>query len=129
MVAAQVMGNHVAITVGGSNGHFELNVFKPMMAYNILQSIRLLTDSARSFTDNCLEGIQANAEKIKENLNNSLMLVTALNPKIGYDKASRLAKTALEEGLTLRQAAIHLGYMTEEQFDRWLRPQDMLEPR
>lgn len=129
MVAAQVMGNHVAITVGGSNGHFELNVFKPMMAYNILQSIRLLTDSARSFTDNCLEGIQANAEKIKENLNNSLMLVTALNPKIGYDKASKLAKTALEEGLTLRQAAIHLGYMTEEQFDRWLRPQDMLEPR
>jgi len=129
MVAAQVMGNHVAITVGGSNGHFELNVFKPMMAYNVLQSIRLLTDSARSFTDNCLEGIEANKEKIKENLNNSLMLVTALNTKIGYDKAANLAKTAYTEGLTLKQAAIRLGYMTEEQFDRWLRPEDMLGPK
>jgi fumarate hydratase class II len=129
MVAAQIMGNHVAITIGGSNGHFELNVFKPMMAYNILQSIRLLTDSARSFTDLCLEGIEANEEKIKENLEKSLMLVTALNPKIGYDKAAILAKTAYEEGLTLKQAAIRLGYMTEQQFDRWLRPEDMLEPK
>lgn len=129
MVAAQVMGNHVAITVGGSNGHFELNVFKPMMAYNVLQSIRLLADSAQSFTEKCISGIEPNEEKIKENLEKSLMLVTALNPKIGYDKATNLAKTAHAEGLTLRQAAIRLGYMTEEQFDRWLRPKDMLGPK
>ncbi|KAL4844090.1 hypothetical protein H8958_005680 [Nasalis larvatus] len=129
MVAAQVMGNHVAVTVGGSNGHFELNVFKPMMIKNVLHSARLLGDASVSFTENCLVGIQANTERIKKLMNESLMLVTALNPDIGYDKAAKIAKTAHKNGSTLKETAIELGYLTAEQFDEWVKPKDMLGPK
>merc|ERR1711902_416776 len=129
MVAAQVMGNHVAVTVGGSNGHFELNVFKPMMVANVLRSIRLLGDSCVAFTDNCVVGIEANREYIGKLMNESLMLVTALNPHIGYDKAAKIAKTAHKNGTTLLQEALNLGYLTEEQFKEWVRPEDMLGPK
>merc|ERR1711915_357956 len=129
MVAAQVMGNHVAVTVGGSNGHFELNVFKPQMVSNVLRSIRLLGDSCVAFTDNCVVGIEANREEIKRLLYESLMLVTALNPHIGYDAAAKIAKTAHKNGTTLKQEAIALGYLTEEQFDQWVKPEDMLGPK
>ena len=112
MVAAQVMGNHVAVTVGGSNGHFELNVFKPMMVANVLRSIRLLGDSCVAFTDNCVVGIEANREYIGKLMNESLMLVTALNPHIGYDKAAKIAKTAHKNGTTLLQEALNLGKET-----------------
>jgi fumarate hydratase class II len=128
MVAAQVMGNHVAITVAGATGHFELNVFKPMIIYNMLQSIRLLTDSAVSFTDNCVAGIEANEEKINDSLNNSLMLVTALNPHIGYDNAAKIAKTAYKDGTSLKEAALKLELLTEEQFDKWVVPENMVKP-
>merc|ERR1711936_151799 len=128
MVAAQVMGNHVAVTVGGSNGHFELNVFKPMMVANVLRSIRLLGDSAVAFTDNCVDGITVNRERVDKLLHESLMLVTALNPHIGYDKAAKIAKTAHKNGTTLKQESIALGYLTEEEFDKWVRPEDMLGP-
>jgi len=129
MVAAQVMGNHVAVTVGGSNGHFELNVFKPMMVANVLRSIRLLGDSCVAFTDNCVVGIQANREEINRLLYESLMLVTALNPHIGYDAAAKIAKTAHKNGTTLKQEAIALGYLSEEQFNEWVKPEDMLGPK
>jgi len=129
MVAAQVMGNHVAVTVGGSNGHFELNVFKPMMVANVLRSIRLLGDSCVAFTDNCVVGIEANREFIGKLMNESLMLVTALNPHIGYDKAAKIAKTAHKNGTTLLQEALNLGYLTEEQFKEWVKPEDMLGPK
>lgn len=129
MVAAQVMGNHVAVTVGGSNGHFELNVFKPMMVANVLRSIRLIGDSCNAFTSNCVVGIEANRERINKLLHESLMLVTALNPHIGYDKAAKIAKTAHKEGTTLKQSAIKLGYLTEEQFKQWVIPEDMLGPK
>nr|XP_054364054.1 fumarate hydratase, mitochondrial isoform X2 [Mirounga angustirostris] len=129
MVAAQVMGNHVAVTVGGSNGHFELNVFKPMMIKNVLHSARLLGDAAVSFTENCVVGIQANTERINKLMNESLMLVTALNPHIGYDKAAKIAKTAHKNGSTLKATAIELGYLTAEQFDEWVKPKDMLGPK
>merc|ERR1719310_1579857 len=129
MVAAQVMGNHVAVTVGGSNGHFELNVFKPMMVSNVLRSIRLLGDSCVAFTDNCVNGIEANREYITKLMNESLMLVTALNPHIGYDKAAKIAKTAHKNGTTLLQEALNLGYLTEEQFKEWVKPEDMLGPK
>ncbi|XP_054722784.1 fumarate hydratase, mitochondrial-like [Uloborus diversus] len=129
MVAAQVMGNHVATSIGGSNGHFELNVFKPMMVANVLRSVRLTADSCLSFTDNCVKGIVANTDKINNILNESLMLVTALNPHIGYDKAAKIAKTAHKEGTTLKEAAIKLGFLTSEQFDKWVRPEDMLGPK
>ncbi|XP_054140780.1 fumarate hydratase, mitochondrial isoform X3 [Melozone crissalis] len=129
MVAAQVMGNHVAVTVGGSNGHFELNVFKPMMIKNVLNSARLLGDVCVSFTDNCVVGIQANTDRINKLMNESLMLVTALNPHIGYDKAAKIAKTAHKEGTTLKEAAIKLGFLTSEQFDQWVKPKDMLGPQ
>lgn len=129
MVAAQVMGNHVAVTVGGSNGHFELNVFKPMMVANVLRSIRLLGDSAKAFTTNCVDGIVANREKIDKLLHESLMLVTALNPHIGYDKAATIAKTAHKENSTLKETAIKLGYLTEEQFKEWVKPEEMLGPK
>jgi len=129
MVAAQVMGNHVAVTVGGSNGHFELNVFKPMMVANVLRSIRLLGDSSVAFTDNCVTGIEANREYITKLMSESLMLVTALNPHIGYDKAAKIAKTAHKNGTTLLQEALNLGYLTEEQFKEWVRPEDMLGPK
>ena len=129
MVAAQVMGNHVAITVGGSNGHFELNVFKPMMIANFLQSARLLGDACQAFTDKCVVGIVANEDRIAALLKESLMLVTALNPHIGYDKAAATAKKAHKEGTTLKDAALALGYLTEEQFDAWVRPEDMIGPK
>jgi fumarate hydratase class II len=129
MVCAQVMGNNVAITVAGSNGHFELNVFKPVMIRNLLHSIRLLTDACDSFREHCVVGIQANEKRIETIMNESLMLVTALNPYIGYDNAAKAAKKAHKEGTTLRQAAIDLGLLTNEQFDAWVRPQDMIGPK
>ncbi|KAA8589953.1 fumarate hydratase, mitochondrial [Etheostoma spectabile] len=129
MVAAQVMGNNVAVTIGGSNGHFELNVFKPMMIKNVLNSAQLLGDAAVSFTDNCVVGIEANTERINKLMNESLMLVTALNPHIGYDKAATIAKTAHKKGSTLKAVAVELGYLTEEQFDQWVKPSEMLGPK
>ncbi len=125
MVCAQVIGNDVAVTVGGTQGHYELNVFKPMMAANLLQSARLIGDACVSFNDNCAEGIEPNSEVIKELLNNSLMLVTALNTKIGYYKAAEIANTAHQNGTTLREEAVRLGYVTEEQYDEWVIPSDM----
>merc|ERR1712227_253799 len=129
MVAAQVMGNHVAVTVGGSNGHFELNVFKPMMVANVLRSIRLLGDGCVAFTDKCVDGITVNRERVDKLLYESLMLVTALNPHIGYDKAAKIAKTAHKNGTTLKEEAIALGHLTEEQFNEWVKPEDMLGPK
>ena len=126
MVAAQVFGNDVAVSIGGATGHFELNVFKPLIAVNVLQSARLLGDAAVSFADNCAVGIEPNYPVIKRHLENSLMLVTALNPHIGYDKAAKIAKTALAEGITLRESAIKLGYVSPEEFDAWVRPEDMV---
>ena len=128
MVAAQVMGNQTAVSVGGSNGHFELNVFKPMMVRNVLQSSRLIGDACQSFSENCVRGIKANEERIDKLLNESLMLVTALNPHIGYDKAATIAKTAHKEGTTLKESAIKLGYLTEQQFNEWVKPDKMLGP-
>jgi fumarate hydratase class II len=129
MVCAQVQGNHVAITVGGSNGHFELNVFKPVMVANLLQSARLLGDAAVSFTEHCVDGIEANKPRIEALLHESLMLVTALNPHIGYDKAAASAKKAHKEGTSLKAAAVALGYLTPAQFDEWVRPEKMLAPK
>lgn len=129
MVAAQVMGNHVAVTIGGSNGHFELNVFKPVIAYNVLQSIKLLGDAAVSFTDNCVVGIEANKERITQLMNDSLMLVTALNPHIGYDNAAKIAKKAHKDGTSLKQAGIALKILTAKQFDEWVKPETMLGPK
>ena len=126
MVAAQVMGNHVTVTVAGSNGHFELNVFKPVMIYNLLQSVRLLADAARSFTDNCVVGIEPNKERITKLVGESLMLVTALNPHIGYDNAAKVAKKAHAEGTTLKQACLDLGVLTAADFDRLIKPGDMV---
>ena len=125
MVCAQVMGNDIAISVGGTQGHYELNVFKPMMAANILQSARLIGDASVSFTENCVVGIQPNQSRIDELVNNSLMLVTALNTKIGYYKAAEIANKAHEEGTTLKEASLALGYLTAEEFDQWVRPEDM----
>jgi len=129
MVCAQVMGNHVGITIGGSNGHFELNVFKPMIIKNVLQSVRLLGDSCESFNVNCVENMVANEDTIKKILNESLMLVTALNPHIGYDKAAYIAKTAHKEGTTLKESALKSGFVTSEQYDAWVVPEDMLGPK
>ena len=126
MVCAQVMGNDVTMTVAGTQGHFELNVFKPVMATNLLRSAQLLGDACVSFTENCVVGIQANQEKIDVMLNNSLMLVTALNTKIGYYKAAEIANKAHQEGTTLKEAALSLGYLTAEEFDQWVRPEDMI---
>ncbi len=126
MGMAQVLGNDVAINIGGATGHFELNVFKPMMIFNFLMSAQLIGDAARSFNDNCAKGIEPNRKRIKEHLDNSLMLVTALNTKIGYDKAGAIAKKAYKEDKTLKQAAIELGYLTEKEFNAWVRPQDMI---
>ena len=128
MVCAQVMGNAVAVSVGGSNGHFELNVFKPVMAFNNLQSIRLLGDAAVSFTDNCIAGTEPNAQRIDELMRSSLMLVTALNPHIGYDNAAKIAKQAHEENGTLLEAGLALGILSEEQFAEWVRPEEMTRP-
>lgn len=128
-VCAQVMGNHTAITIAGSNGHFELNVFKPVMIYNLLQSVRLLSDAAVSFTENCVEGIQPNRKRIAQLMEQSLMLVTALNPHIGYDNAAKIAKKAHADNTTLKEAALSLGLLTEEQFDDWVRPEEMVGPK
>ncbi len=126
MVCAQVMGNDVAITIGGTQGHYELNVFKPMMAYNALQSAELIGDACVSFTVNCVDGIEPNHKKIQELLDNSLMLVTALNTKIGYYKAAEIAQTAHANGTSLKEEAVRLGYVSEEDFDKWVRPEDMV---
>ena len=126
MVAVKVMGNNATMTIAGSQGHLELNVFKPLMAYTMLQSIRLLTDAVISFTDNCVAGVEANRERIKEHLDRSLMLVTALAPHIGYDKAAEIAKAAHKRGTTLREEALRLGAISAEDFDRLVRPEDMV---
>ena len=126
MAAAQVLGNDVAINIGGATGHFELNVFKPMMIYNFLHSARLIGDVCVSFNDKCATGIQPIEENIQRHLHNSLMLVTALNTKIGYYKAAEIAQTAHKQGKTLKQTAIDLGYLTSEQFDEWVKPEDMV---
>jgi fumarate hydratase class II len=126
MVCAQVIGNDVAVTVGGSMGHFELNVFKPVIASNVLQSARLIGDACVSFTEKCSDGIEANQIEIKKHLENSLMLVTALNTHIGYEKSAKIAKTAHTGNKTLREAAIELGFVTNEQFDAWVKPGDMI---
>lgn len=126
MVCAQIMGNDVAVSIGGSNGHFELNVFKPMIAYNVLQSARLLGDACVSFNDKCAAGIEPNLPTIEKHMQNSLMLVTSLNTHIGYYKSAEIAKKAHKENKTLREAAIELGYVTGEQFDLWVRPEDMV---
>ena len=126
MVAAQVMGNDVTISIAGSNGHYELNVFKPVMAANFLQSARLLGDACVSFNDHCAVGIEPNYEGIKKHVDNSLMLVTALNPHIGYENAAKIAKKAHKEHTSLREAALELGLLTNEQFDAWVRPEDMI---
>lgn len=129
MVAAQVMGNNVAITIGGASGHFELNVYKPLIISNLLQSINLLADVSASFTRHCVVGILARRERIDKLLNESLMLVTALNPYIGYDAAATIAKHAHKEGLTLREAALQLGLVSGVDFDEWVKPHLMLGPR
>lgn len=126
MLCAQVMGNDVAVNIGGASGNFELNVFRPMVIHNFLQSVRLLADGMRSFNEHCAVGIEPNRERISQLLNESLMLVTALNTHIGYDKAAEIAKKAHKEGLTLKASAMKLGYLTEAEFDAWVRPEDMV---
>ena len=126
MVCAQVMGNDVAVSIGGATGHFELNVFKPVIAANVLQSARLIGDACVSFNDKCAIGLEPNLELIKEHLEKSLMLVTALNPHIGYENAAKIAKKAHKEHKTLRQVAIELGLVTNEQFDLWIDPKKMV---
>ena len=126
MVCAQVMGNDVAVSVGGMQGQYELNVFKPVMAANLLHSAELLGDACVSFDEHCAKGIEANMEVIQRQLNNSLMLVTALNTKIGYYKAAEIANTAHQNGTTLKEEAVNLGYLTAEEFDKWVRPEDMV---
>jgi fumarate hydratase class II len=128
MLCCQVFGNDVAINMGGAMGNFELNVFKPLIAHNFLQSVRLLADGMKSFDEHCAGGIEANRERIAELMERSLMLVTALAPHIGYDKAAQIAKQAHRDGTTLKQAAIALGYVTEEEFDRWVQPSQMTRP-
>ncbi len=129
MVCTQVMGNNTAMTVAGSQGHFELNVYKPVMVYNMIQSIRLLSDSAKAFTEKCVVGITANEDRIADLMARSLMLVTALAPTIGYDNATKVAKTAHKNGTTLREEAVRLGFVTEKEFDKVVRPELMIKPR
>lgn len=129
MVCTQVMGNQTTMSIAGSQGHFELNVYKPVMAYNMLQSIQLLSDASVSFADKCVVGIQANEDRIEDLLGRSLMLVTALAPTIGYDNATKVAKTAHKNGTTLREEAVNLGFVTEEEFDKVVRPELMIKPR
>ena len=129
MVCAQVMGNDVAVNIGGATGHFELNVFKPVIIYNVLQSIRLISDACESFTDNCVVGIEANEKNINKHLTESLMLVTALNPHIGYDNAAKIAKKAHAESKTLKEVAVELGLLTAEKFDEVVRPEQMIGPK
>jgi fumarate hydratase class II len=127
-VCVQVFGNHAAVTFAGSQGHFELNVFNPVMAYNFLQSVRLMADAAVSFTDNCVVGIEPREDNIKRGLDNSLMLVTALNGKLGYDACAKIAKTAHKNGTTLREEAVGGGYLTDAEFDEAVRPEKMISP-
>ena len=129
MVCAQVVGNNTAMTMAGSQGHFELNVYKPVMAYNMMQSIQIMSDACNAFTDKCVVGIEANEERIADLLSRSLMLVTALAPKIGYDNATKVAKTAHKNGTTLREEAVKLGFVTEVEFDKIVRPEHMIKPR
>ena len=129
MVCTQVIGNDITITMAGASGNFELNVYRPVIAFNIIQSIRLLSEVSVSFADNCVDGIEANEERIHSNLHNSLMLVTALNPHIGYDKAAEVAKKAHKENTTLKEAIIDLGYMSGDDFDKLVQPRDMIHPR
>ena len=129
MVCTQVIGNDITITMAGASGNFELNVYRPVIAFNIIQSIRLLSEVSVSFADNCIDGIEANEDRIHSNLHNSLMLVTALNPHIGYDKAAEVAKKAHKENTTLKEAIIDLGYMSGDDFDKLVQPQDMIHPR
>ena len=128
MVCTQVMGNDVSITFAGASGNFELNVYRPVMAYNILESIKLLSDASESFTKNTIVGIEPNLDRINDNLYNSLMLVTALNPKIGYDKAAAVAKNSYKKNISLRESAIELGYLTADEFDQLVQPKDMISP-
>jgi len=128
MVCAQVFGNDVAITVGGASGNFELNVYKPLIVSNFLRSVRLLADACESFEEHCARGIEPDLKRIREHLNRSLMLVTALAPKIGYDKAAQIAKKAHQDHTTLKEAAVALGYLTEAEFDRDVRPEKMVGP-
>jgi fumarate hydratase class II len=128
MVCAHIMGNQTAMAFAGSQGHFELNVFNPVMAYNFLQSCRLLADGAVSFTDNMVAGAEAREDNIKANLERSLMLVTALNGKLGYDNCAKIAKAAHKNGTTLREEAVGGGYLTNEEFDEWVRPEKMISP-
>jgi fumarate hydratase class II len=128
MLCAQVMGNDVAINIAGASGHFELNVYKPLIIHAFLQSARLLADGCRSFEEHCARGIEANQGRIRELVERSLMLVTALSPHIGYDRAAEIAKKAHRDGSTLREAALALGYVKAEDFDRWVRPESMLGP-
>ena len=126
MIAAQVMGNDVAVGIGGASGNFELNVYKPLIIHNVLQSVRLLADGMTSFDEHCARGIEPDRERIAELLERSLMLVTALNPHIGYDKAAEIAKKAHRDGTTLKAAALALGYVAEYEFDAWVRPEGMV---
>jgi fumarate hydratase class II len=128
MVAVQVLGNDTAIGIGASQGNFELNVFKPVIIFNFLNSVRLLADSCHSFTEHCAIGIEPNLDRISDYVKNSLMLVTALNPHIGYDKAAQIAKKAHQEKTGLKEAALSLGYLTEEEFDRWVVAEEMTRP-
>ncbi|MFN3229724.1 MAG: lyase family protein, partial [Asticcacaulis sp.] len=127
-VCAHVFGNHAALTFAGSQGHFELNVFNPMMAYNFLQSVRLLADAAISFTDNCVVGIEPRIDNIQKGVENSLMLVTALNGRLGYDTCAKIAKTAHKNGTTLREETVGGGYLTNDEFDAIVRPENMISP-
>lgn len=128
MVCCQVFGNHTAITIGGSQGHFELNVYKPLLAYCMIHSIQLLADASRSFTENCVEGIRADEKRIRDLMQRSLMLVTALAPKIGYDNAAKVAKEAHARGTTLKEEALRLGFVTAAEFDRLVQPSKMTRP-
>lgn len=128
MVCAQVFGNNAAVTFACACGNFELNVYNPMLAHNIIESAKLLTDACHSFTDHCVVGIEPNREQIEENLNKSLMLVTALNPHIGYDKAAQVAKKAYKENKTLKEAIVELGFMTADEFDKAVVPANMIHP-
>ena len=127
-VCVQIFGNNAAIVFAGSQGHFELNVYNPVMAYNFLQSVRLMADAAESFTDNCVIGIEPRLDNIKAGVERSLMLVTALAPRIGYDNAAKIAKTAHKNGKSLRETALELGLVTAEQFDAWVKPEQMVGP-
>lgn len=127
MLACQILGNDASITFAASQGHLQLNVFKPVIIHNLLQSVRLLADGCRNFQQHCIAGLQPDATQMAEHLERGLMLVTALNPHIGYDKAAQIAKQAYQDGTTLREAALQLGYLNNEQFDAWVRPENMLE--